>query len=318
MRLLGIFFGIGSGILWALNNVVFAEAYQRFLAGFDAGAEGGILPALVGAAYNDLMAFAVVAIYVVTCRLLGQVTPLFAAAYLPGIIATGLLGGFTGSYCYFSAIALIGAQKALVFTALYPVVSVLLALLFLKQRLTIPMWIGCILSVAGIWILYGGMSLKDVIEVSRGVLLALGAAFCWGSEMVLASYTMRGIDATIAVLWREGISAIALWCAVFAVAPSVSIESVYAGDTSTMLYFFIGGAFAGLSYTFWYRANHYLGVARGMALNTSYILWGTLFALLLSEDVMLSWTEWAGASILFIGIVLVVLEPKSLRGKQPG
>lgn len=313
MRGLWIGFGIGSGMLWALNNAVFSAAYRQLFSGFGTGADDAILPAMIGAAYNDAMAFAVIAAYVACRRIRGAGISLFAVEYLPGMLCTGLLGGFLGSYCYFSAIALLGAQKALVFTSLYPVVSVLLARLFLQQRMTICMWTGCLLSLVGIWVMYGGTSLLDAMEVSFGVLLALGAAFCWGAEMVLASYTMRGLDATAAVLWREGISAAALWCAVLLWSVDASHGYPDALHTDVLALFFAGGAFAGLSYAFWYRANHHMGVAKGMALNTSYILWGTLLALLSGEEAHLAYAEWMGALVLFTGIVLVVWEPKRLR-----
>lgn len=314
MRMLGIALGIGSGILWAANNSIFAVAYQRFFASLDPRAQGeGLLPVLLGAAYNDAMAFFVIALCVAVRRLRGNVPALYAKGRLLGLLSTGLFGGFAGSYCYFSAISLIGAQKALVFTSLYPVVSVLLAWRVLNQKMTLSMWTGCLLSLVGVWILYGGTSIRDALEISRGVLFALGAAFCWGSEMVLASYTMRGIDATVAVLWRELVSAATLFAVVCAMASGAAQGGVYAKDTNTYALFFLGGAMAGLSYACWYSANHYLGVAKGMALNTSYILWAMLFASLYAEEKHLSYEEWMGALVLFIGIVLVVWEPKRLR-----
>lgn len=311
MRTLGIVLGIGSGILWAANNSIFAAAYQLFFTSLDPGVRGdGLLPALLGATYNDAMAFLVICIYVGVRRMRGHVASLCAREHLPGLLSTGLLGGFGGSYCYFSAISLIGAQKALVFTSLYPVVSVLLAWRILKQRMTASMWTGCVLSVVGIWIIYGDASIRDSLEVSRGVLFALGAAFCWGSEMVLASYTMRSVDATVAVLWREFVSAMALFAVAWFLSSGTVHETVYAQGADAYMLFLMGGAMAGLSYACWYRANHCLGVARGMALNTSYILWAMLFALCASESIHLSWTEWLGALILFLGIVLVVSEPR--------
>ncbi|PSO50240.1 MAG: EamA family transporter [Cyanobacteria bacterium SW_9_44_58] len=66
-----------------------------------------------------------------------------------------LVGVFTslGAFFFFNAIALGEASKVVVITSLYPLVTAILALIFLKEPLTLSKLLGIFLCLAGIVIL---------------------------------------------------------------------------------------------------------------------------------------------------------------------
>ncbi len=66
------------------------------------------------------------------------------------------------------------------------------------------------------------------------------------------------------------------------------------------------GIIAGFSYLMWYAANKRIGCARGMAANSTYVIWGVLInALFLGEPV--SAQTLAGCVCVLAGVILVSL-----------
>jgi drug/metabolite transporter (DMT)-like permease len=67
----------------------------------------------------------------------------------------------------------------------------------------------------------------------------------------------------------------------------------------------------GFSYVYWYRALNMTGVARAMALNVTYALWGVLFGAFftpLEPTVYL----YLGAGAIAVGAILVSANPREL------
>jgi drug/metabolite transporter (DMT)-like permease len=71
------------------------------------------------------------------------------------------------------------------------------------------------------------------------------------------------------------------------------------------------GFLGGFSYVYWYRALNMTGVARAMALNVTYALWGVLFGFLFTEVSITGYLV-AGAASIAIGAILVSANPREL------
>ena len=63
---------------------------------------------------------------------------------------------------------------------------------------------------------------------------------------------------------------------------------------------------AAYSYVVWYRSIREIGVARAMALNISYAMWGAVFAWIL-HDAPLTLLALAGCAVVTAGAVLTIL-----------
>ena len=62
---------------------------------------------------------------------------------------TGLMGGFLGVFLYFKALALGDASVVIPLTATYPVVTMLIAYVALKEPITLVKLAGTLMIVAG-------------------------------------------------------------------------------------------------------------------------------------------------------------------------
>lgn len=71
---------------------------------------------------------------------------------------SGILAGFLGMLGYFSLLKAKEASLVVPLTASYPLVSTLLALLLLKEPITIYKFLGTILVILGLFLLFKGSS----------------------------------------------------------------------------------------------------------------------------------------------------------------
>lgn len=69
---------------------------------------------------------------------------------------SGILAGLLGMWTYFGALRLQPASKIVPITAAYPLITVLLSVLILKEGVTLANILGTILIIAGIWLVKGG------------------------------------------------------------------------------------------------------------------------------------------------------------------
>ena len=67
------------------------------------------------------------------------------------------------------------------------------------------------------------------------------------------------------------------------------------------------GIIAGFSYLMWYAANKRIGYARGMAANSTYVIWGVLLNALVVGWESVSAQTIAGCVCVLTGVILVSL-----------
>jgi drug/metabolite transporter (DMT)-like permease len=63
-----------------------------------------------------------------------------------------------------------------------------------------------------------------------------------------------------------------------------------------------------VTFILWYRANKTAGVATGMSLNITYVLWGIVFTSVFTKEPFISFVI-VGALLIVLGAVFVSLNP---------
>lgn len=306
----GLCIGIMSGILWGVNNFLFARGYEclpvtQIASGLDAFSLAIFVP-VVCATINDVCAAVALLAFNGVRGMLSIVRyHLFTKAGFFVCLAA-LLGGPVGQSSYFLGIAFAGPSTALIITAMYPIIGCVLSYLFLHQKITFSMWLGIVISVVGA-ILVGYMPMEgEYSHFTLGLFCACLAAFCWGSEVVLSYYGMTDMDPDVAITLRECISGGVLMFVVIATG-SFAILKQMLEITSGALLLSGAGVIAGFSYFLWYAANKRIGCARGMAANSTYVIWGVLLNALFASLGSVSVQTIAGCVCVLTGVILVSL-----------
>jgi transporter family protein len=104
-----------------------------------------------------------------------------------------------GNIAYFDVLGR-GAKAAAVIpvTALYPIVTILLAVPLLKERINVLQWLGISLSVMGIYLL--NVRSNDQV-ISTWIIYALGPIVLWGVCGLLQKMATNHISARLSAIW---------------------------------------------------------------------------------------------------------------------
>lgn len=310
---MGLTIGIGSGFLWGLNNLLFSLGYGLIpedllvsLMGVNAALFG--IP-LACAAINDTCAAVALLLFNGSRGMAQEVWRTFRTK--PGLIIcfAALLGGPIGQSTYFIGSAMAGPAYALTITALYPIIGCILSKIFLKQEINLRMWIGIFLSVIGAIIVSYAPPEGDAPNFVVGLICAGIAALCWGTEIVLATFGMSMVDPDIAITLREVTSGVVLALIVLPVVGGWTVVNVVVGIPSAIGFLAAAGAVAGFSYLMWYSANNKVGCAKGMAMNSTFIIWGVLLNIAFGNITEITPNMVIGCLSVLIGVTLVSVNP---------
>lgn len=306
-------FGILSGILWALDTTILSIALS--LAPFsDNTAQTIAFAAITSSALHDVLCAFWMALYM---GLKGRLREILSAVRTKSgkvVLLGALLGGPIGMTGYVIAINNIGPAYTAIISAFYPTFGTLLAVLLLKERLSVLRLIS--LGVALLAII--GMSL-DALDIKGGtgnaelgVLCALLCVIGWGSEAVLCACGMRdaAIDNEIALQIRETTSGIVYALVVLPAFGAYSfLTTVVPTSANTTL---ACAALAGTaSYLFYYKAIAKIGAAKGMALNISYSAWSVFLGFILLDQTPTA-LEVVYCLVIIVSTVLAATDWKEL------
>jgi DME family drug/metabolite transporter len=232
--------------------------------------------------------------------------PLYAWGFLAGSTLMSLV---IGDMLYFKSMKLIGLSRAMPLSATYPFFTMLLAWLFLNERLDWTIAGGAVLIAGGAYLLAFP---KGVIQPNPGhttqkanligVALAIVAAVCWSASTVLLRIGLQGVDVIIANVVRLSVLIVVLLPMAFAQGKVAQVRTygqrtlsviLLAGVVGTTL-----GTFAFLS------AIQRAGAARTSILAATTPLFGMFFSLFLKEKP--SARTLSGTALTVMGIWLTV------------
>lgn len=247
------------------------------------------------------------------------------------MIFAALVGGPISSAAYIIALQMAGSI-VIPITALCPAIGAILARILFKQKLNARMLVGIAICFLASFMI-GSTSLGgDAPEgLLLGIAIAFIAAFGWGLEGCVAGYGTSMIDYEIGITIRQttsGLSNLLILVPIFAILSgegfglSVSMFTDAITSVEAMPWFVVSAFFAVFAYSLWYKGNSMCGAALGMACNGAYSFWGPFFMWLIL-GVVLGWEgwnlppiAWAAAVVMFIGILIISMNPLDLFKKK--
>lgn len=199
-----------------------------------------------------------------------------------------LFGGPLAMTFYMLAIAKGGPALTATVTAIYPLLGSALALVILKERISLRGWIGLLICVLGIVYLGYAPDEGNKGNVLPGIMLALVAAIGWATEGVVCGYGMKAgkVDPYMALLIREATSAVVY---IIVVTPLMlgGFTEMIEGTSAVFSYFpawttLLVTALIGMgSFLMWYTGIDLIGAAKALCLNVTYSFWAVLFSFLI-------------------------------------
>ncbi|MGL4849446.1 MAG: DMT family transporter [Clostridium sp.] len=304
--------GILSGVAFGLNSAVLGVALA--LAPFTYGASALMAP-LVAAAMNDSFAGIWLLLYNLKQGRLKEVLRSFNTKPGKVVCLAAILGGPIANAAYLIAIKDASAAYALPISALFPVFGAILARIFLKQKVSKRIGCGMVLCVVGAAVIGYVPPVGDFPHFYLGIIFAFVAAFGWAAEGTLSTFGTAVIDPKMAINIREITSGLFFLIFVVPVVGGYIMLGKVFMHPEALIMILIAGLTGAITFLSWYKSNSMCGVAKGMALNGTYALWGILFTFLLGK-VVITPTLIIGAIIITVGAILVAINPMEFFKKE--
>jgi len=236
---------------------------------------------------------------------------------LSGIIHFAL--GRTWAY---RSIQLIGSTRSNIVTNMYPIVTIVLAMIILKESVTLIMVIGILFTLTGPLLIFlkeqvvpGNTQLKTYLQgrdldrptLHKGILYGLGAAFFWGSSTIFIKLGLEHGGSPIAG------SLIAYLSASVAVIPSTLFDKehrdeILNGDKQSLKMALWSGLTSNIA-----QLMRYLALEFGSAIIISLMLrtiplWVLFFAFIFNREYE-SFSRFVllGNAFIVVGTVLILM-----------
>ena len=174
--------------------------------------------------------------------------------------STGLLvlsGLATGAswLCYFKALQLGSVSKVVPIDKLSTVLTVLLALIFLGERVSLVGALGIVLIAAGTLLMLDADDLRGLPQAVRDgggwLLYALGSAFFAALTAILGKAGITGVESNLGTAIRTGVVLVMAWVMVAVTGKLREVRTVPKGELGFVL---ASGAATCASWLCYYRA----------------------------------------------------------------
>ena len=257
----GISFGLFSGLFWGLGLTISAYIFSVY----------NVSPFVVAFVHDFISIFILAAILLIKYKKIDF--KIFTNIRNISVIIGALLAGPIGMQCNLYAVKYIGGGLTSAITAVYPAVSVILAIVFLKHKVSKKTIVGIALIIAGI--AAQSYTSEQVNSFYIGFLFALICAIAWGSESVLSSYAMSNNLTEIETLLIRQVTSFLAYL-VIVLFKGFSVTEVADVKLGGLIFIFVLSNM--VSYIMYYMSINRLKPAKATGLNVSYVVLTVVFS----------------------------------------
>ncbi|MBE6781719.1 MAG: DMT family transporter [Ruminococcaceae bacterium] len=280
-----MFSGIIAGMTWAIETVVLGIALA--MSPFCSTEQAIFLAPFVSTFLHDACSAIFATIYNGVRGNLKNVWKAFKTKSGKWVVLAAVIGGPIGMTGYVLAVNYMGASIGAVASAIFPAIGSVLAFIFLKEKMKWHQWVFLVITLLGVY----GLSYSPDLKIENfflGVLGALMCAFGWGIEAVILAKCLTDPEVTdeYALQIRQTTSALVYGIIILPVLGGWKFTAeLFTGGTGWLLpTIALAGAFATISYLFYYKAISKIGASKAMALNVTYTAWAIVFTVVILRD----------------------------------
>jgi drug/metabolite transporter (DMT)-like permease len=217
--------------------------------------------------------------------------------------------GFTGVFAYpvlmYVALHYTTATHAALINAAGPLVTMLLAALLLKERITSRLVIGGIISLAGVSLIISNGSLSGLIKqgLNRGDAIMLGIIFLWGLYSVWSRVATRQSSSL-------RVTAISTWLALPFLIPTAAVEWQSSPTEFTLplilMCVYVGIFPTVIAFLAWNEGVRRVGPNQAMAFYNMLAVYGALFGILFLGETLSPELVMGGALVIGGGLFVAL------------
>ena len=284
----GISFGLFSGLFWGLGLTISAYIFSLY----------NVSPFVVAFVHDFISIFILAAILLIKYKKIDF--KIFTNIRNISVIIGALLAGPIGMQCNLYAVKYIGGGLTSSITAVYPAVSVILAIVFLKHKVSKKTIVGIALIIAGIFA--QSYTSEQVNSFYIGFLFALICAVAWGSESVLSSYAMSNNLTEIETLLIRQVTSFLAYL-VIVLFNGFSVSEVADVKLGGLIFIFVLSNM--ISYIAYYMSINRIKPAKATGLNVSYVVWTVVFSAIFL-GIGLSTLVVVTSLVIMLGVYIII------------
>ena len=307
----GVIAGIFSGITWALYTIINNLITKNII--FNSYIEKMFIPVLVIVFLHDFFSSIWLFFYLWRKRKLFELKRTIKSKNMFLIFLGALFGGPIGMSGYLLGIKYMGASYTASFSCTYLILGTILSVVFLKEKINLKMIIAVLINMAGIFILNFQVNEMDSDKISiLGIFSLILCIFGWALEGLIASYILKYKNAdtepSIAIFIRQLTSTVFYSFLIIPYIRAYNLVFIVL-KSNIALYIALISVIGSLSFFLWYYSMSIVGVARGISLNISYIIWTIIFEIIVF-NVKFQLNFIVASILLIVSVILIAISPE--------
>lgn len=225
---------------------------------------------------------------------------------------SGVIGLGVGDTLYMMSLKNVGVARAVPVTCIYPLFSLLWAVLWAGEALTFPVVLGAAVIVLGVWLLSqadqtAGLTVQKRV-LYKGLALALATAIAWSVSITMMGMAVKETPDLDNALVINAVRVIAIAVSFLAISPIVDRGLGFLKMDRKTVATLIAGGIVALGLGWFFLSYSFVGTSqsRAVPISSTTPLFSTLASIvLLHEKVTVK--NAAGSAIIVIGIFLIFL-----------
>ena len=307
----GVIAGIFSGITWALYTIINNLITENAI--FNSYIEKMFIPVLVIVFLHDFFSSIWLFFYLWKKKKFFELKKTIKSKNIFLIFLGALFGGPIGMSGYLLGIKYMGASYTASFSCTYLILGTILSVVFLKEKINLKMIIAVLINMAGIFILNFQVNEIDSDKISiLGIFSLILCIFGWALEGLIASYILKYKNAdtepSIAIFIRQLTSTVFYSFLIIPYIRAYNLVFIVL-KSNIALYIALISVIGSLLFFLWYYSMSIIGVARGISLNISYIIWTIIFEIIVF-NVKFQLNFIVASILLIVSVILIAISPE--------
>ena len=212
----------------------------------------------------------------------------------PLLIAAGFIGLFLYMWAFITGTSFVSAGISSFIIASAPIFTLILSIVFLKEKVGFLIWIGVLISFAGLAII--SFASAEEMQLNIGILLLLVASACTSVFMIIQKHLLLKYTSLQTTAYSVGIATLCM----FIFLPVLVREFPYAPMSANIVIIYLGIFPAATAYFLW-------NIALSRAEKTIYITSFLYITPFLASILAFFWLGEEISSLAFLGGVIIIV-----------